>query len=163
VNENIFTVAGNVASDVRYLVTQSGTPVASFRVAATHRFFDRRAGRWADGETLFATVTCWRQLAENVARSVAKGQPVLLSGRARFRTWESETKGPGADLDIEALWVAHDLTRGTATFVRTPRRAEPVPESDAAEAEALRARVHEETEEDPAGYESERVAEGEAA
>ena len=45
---------------------------------------------WADVDTLFVTVVCWRQLAENVAASCAKGDPVMVSGRLRIRQWSAD-------------------------------------------------------------------------
>ena len=125
VNDIDVTVVGNVISDVRHLVTPSGVPVASFRVASTSRRFDRDRGRWVDGDVTFFTVNCWRGLANNVAVSVSKGDPVMVIGRLRTRDWERGERR-GTSVEIEAASVGHDLGRGVSTFDRA-RRTPPVP------------------------------------
>ena len=68
-NEIVVTVIGNVCSEVRYVTTDGGIPVASFRVASTPRRF-RAGGGWSDGVTTYASVTCWRVMADHVASSI---------------------------------------------------------------------------------------------
>ena len=75
-NDTYITIVGNVVDEPRLRMTSSsGLPVLSFRVASTSRRLDRETGKWQDSDRLFATVTCWRALAQNVARSLKKGQP----------------------------------------------------------------------------------------
>jgi single-strand DNA-binding protein len=77
-NDTYITIVGNVVDEPRLRTTSSsGVPVLSFRVASTSRRLDRETGKWQDSDRLFATVTCWRALAQNVARSLKKGQPVI--------------------------------------------------------------------------------------
>ncbi|MCI0688445.1 MAG: single-stranded DNA-binding protein [Sporichthyaceae bacterium] len=113
------TVAGNVATSIQGKLTAAGR-VASFRLASNVRRFDRARGAWYDAETNYFTVTCWRQLADNVLSSLAKGEPVLVSGRVHVRQWKSEER-EGTTVEIEASAVGHDLSRGTSAF----RRKEP--------------------------------------
>ena len=54
-------------------VEVNGQPVAKFRIASTPRFYDKQAGEWKDGESLFLTCNVWRQAAENVAESMTRG------------------------------------------------------------------------------------------
>jgi single-strand DNA-binding protein len=117
---------GNVASDVSLRFTRSGDPVASFRLAAGTRRFDRRGECWVDGDTHYFTVTCWRSLAHNVVQSISKGMPVVVVGRLRSR----EVQRPCGDhvhnvryFDIEASALGPDLARGVATFTRVKREA----------------------------------------
>jgi single-strand DNA-binding protein len=72
-------VVGNVATSVQGKLTSAGR-VASFRLASNVRRFDRTRGIWYDAETNYFTVTCWRQLADNVLSSLSKGDPVVVSG-----------------------------------------------------------------------------------
>ena len=51
--DTIITVIGNLTADPEMRFTRSGAAVASFTVASTPRTFDRQAGEWKDGETLF--------------------------------------------------------------------------------------------------------------
>jgi len=89
VNEPQVTVIGNVAQDVRHVITDQGVPITSFRLASTRRHYDRALGRWVDGETTFVNVTCWRSLADHVRASISKGDPVVVIGRLRVRPWEA--------------------------------------------------------------------------
>jgi len=109
-------VAGNIATSVQSKVTTAGR-IASFRLASNVRRFDRTRGVWYDAETNYFTVTCWRQLADNVLGSVSKGQPVVVAGRVHVRQWKNGER-EGITVEIEANAVGHDLSRGTSTFHR---------------------------------------------
>lgn len=120
------TVIGNVASDVALRFTHAGEPVASFRLAAGTRRFDREGNRWVDGDTHFFSVSCWRGLARNVLESLRKGMPVVVQGRLRTREVSRPCGESGHTIryvDIDAVTVGHDLTRGTAQFTRVKREA----------------------------------------
>lgn len=132
-NENWVTLTGNVAQDVRHKVTDTGVHMASFRMASTPRFYDRTKRCWVDGETSWVTVHCWRGLAENVASSVSRGDPVVAFGRLRVRDWERDGRS-GTSAEVEAQVVGHDLTRGTSAFKRVIRAA-PVPTEPGADGE----------------------------
>lgn len=115
-NETMVTVVGNVATAPVYRESAQG-PLARFRMAATPRRWDRQRQSWSDGPTSFYTVWTARQLASNVAASVAVGEPVIVQGRLRVR--ESERGGQQwTTAEIDAASVGHDLTRGTAAFRR---------------------------------------------
>nr|WP_223182548.1 MULTISPECIES: single-stranded DNA-binding protein [unclassified Streptomyces] len=124
-NDTTVTLVGNVATAVEYRDTVSGG-VARFRFAVTSRRWDRERGLWADGPTSFYTVSAWRSLGANLAASVAVGEPLVVHGRLRVR--EEEREGQRKTfVDVAALAVGHDLSRGTAAFRRAPRteRKEP--------------------------------------
>lgn len=116
-NDLIVTVTGWVATEPRHVVGPSGTRLTSFRLASTSRYFDRAAGAWADGATEWFTVRAFRGPAITVKESVAKGQPVVVHGRLRTHTWQADD-GERTELQIDAIAVGHDLTRGVATFTR---------------------------------------------
>jgi len=123
-NDITMTVVGNVVKEVELRFTNSGDPVASFRIASSTRRFDRATDRWVDGDTHYFTVTCWRGLARNVVESVVKGMPVIVTGRLRSREVARPCGEAGHVIryhDIEAQAVGPDLARGTATFTRVKR------------------------------------------
>lgn len=128
------TLIGFVATPPRHTITGEGLPITSFRLASTHRRFDRAQGRWADGETNWFTITTFRQLALNAAGSVSKGDRVIVSGRLRIRGWEVGDRS-GTTIEVEADAVGHDLSWGTTAFSRTivsaPARTENVESSEA--------------------------------
>jgi len=125
----IVTVSGLVATTPRHLVTQDGLPITSFRIAASHRRFDRTANKWVDGETNWFTVTAFRQLAINSAGSISKGERVLVTGKLRVRDWDNGERA-GTSVEVEAEALGHDLTWGTAVFTRTVLVREPDPADD---------------------------------
>lgn len=116
-------VVGNVATDLKFSTTAAGVPVASFRLAASERKFDKESNRWIDGDVTWYSVVCWRHVAENCVASLRKGDPIFVVGRLVLREWETDGRH-GSTLDLNADVIGHDLTRGTAHFERS-RRVEP--------------------------------------
>ncbi|MEV0701528.1 single-stranded DNA-binding protein [Saccharopolyspora sp. NPDC050389] len=109
--ETQVTVAGYVITEPVVRETPNGNRVVSFRVAATSRRFDRDTEEWVDGDRFLATVNCWKRLADGVAATLGKGDPVLVTGRLRTR--EYETGGQWRTVvELEASAVGLDLARG---------------------------------------------------
>jgi single-strand DNA-binding protein len=121
VNETYVTVVGNAVTGVTLRVTDGGTPMATFRVASTPRRFDREHNSWQDGPSSFYSVTCWRALAENAYASIKVGQPVLVTGRQRVRPWTGRDGRAGLSVEIDAVALGHDLTRGQTAFEKVRR------------------------------------------
>lgn len=122
-NEIFVTVNGTVGSDVQLTAGESSNR-ARFRLATAERYLDRTSNTWVERETVWLDVICFRRLADNVAASVAKGQPVVVRGRLRVSKWTGE-KGLMQTLEVLATSVGHDLALGRGSFARTPRREEP--------------------------------------
>ena len=116
-NETMITVVGNVAREPNLRVTTNGTRVVSFRLASTERRYDRALGSWRDGDTIFYTVTCWRNVAENLMDSVEKGQPMVVHGRLRDGSYEKEGQRH-AVFEIDAYALGHDISRGVSKFTK---------------------------------------------
>lgn len=123
------TLTGLVATAPRHIVTSEGLAITSFRLASTQRRFDRGAERWIDGDTNWYTITLFRQTAINAAGSINKGDRVLLTGRLRIREWENGER-TGANIDVEADAIGHDLAWGTTVFTRTIAAAVQEPERE---------------------------------
>lgn len=122
-NDTLVTLVGNAATGVDFRETATGG-MARFRFAVTPRRWDREKQVWADGRTSFYTVWSWRGLASNVAASVSVGEPLLVHGRLKVR--EEERDGARRTfVDVEAVAVGHDLSRGSAAFRRTVRNEAP--------------------------------------
>jgi single-strand DNA-binding protein len=123
------TLSGYVASEVEFKegFNRAGERMAHndrafFRLGATPRYFDRSAGRWRDGETVWLTVKAWRALAHNVASSLSLGQPVVVVGKLKTSVWKGEDGQVHSREVLEATVVGHDLNRGTSAFSRTSGR-----------------------------------------
>ena len=135
-NESYVTLQGWVGNEVDVREVGEST-CASFRVGCTPRF--NRGGTWVDGETSWYTVNCWRTLGRHVSESVRKGDAVVVHGRVRVDVWQREGQPPSTAWVVDALFVGHDLTRGTSTFLKAARSAGPDPASDAAVKEMVHA------------------------
>lgn len=116
--QSTLTVAGFVGSSVRYSPGENGSvPYASFRLGSTQRVYDRATQAWRDGPTQWYTVKVWRHVARNVAESLHKGEPVVVTGRLSTDEWAGPD-GPRTSLVIEATALGHDLVFGFTRFVR---------------------------------------------
>ena len=120
-HEPQITVIGNVARPPKLRTVASGALVADFRLACTPRRQDKASGEWADGETLWFGITCWRTLADNTAASLTTGDRVVVTGRLATRSWKGDDGVERSSLEIEASSIGLDLARGTATLQRTAR------------------------------------------
>lgn len=112
------TVIGNCVDQPRTIDTAGGV-LTKFRVAATPSF--QRDGQWENGTTSFFDVVCWRRVAEHVASSVAKGDPVIVHGKLEIREWQNGDRA-GRDAQITANNVGHDLAYGLSNFQRLSAR-----------------------------------------
>jgi len=121
-NEVFVTVTGWVARRPEIRVAHEGAEWAVMRVASTPRR-RTRDGQWTDGRTEWFEVKAWGDLAQNLVRSVAVGQPVVVHGRLATETWQTEQGTERTSLVVHALTVGHDLSRGRADFVRVRHEA----------------------------------------
>ncbi|MDN3494485.1 single-stranded DNA-binding protein [Planococcus sp. APC 4015] len=119
-NETMITVTGNVATPPELKLTPAGVSLTKFRVASTERRWDRETSSWIDGHTNWYSVTLFRGLADHAYRSISKGDRVILSGTVRVKAWDNGVK-QGADAEIEADAIGHDLRWGTTTFTKSAR------------------------------------------
>ena len=78
--ETTLTLIGNLVDNPDLHFTAGGHAVVNFRVATTPRVYDKESRQWKDGDSSFMPVACWRQLAENVAESLRKGDRVIVYG-----------------------------------------------------------------------------------
>ena len=117
--DNNVVIVGNVTRDPELRFIQSGTAVASFGVA-----WNQRSSQGGEEKAHFFDVTCWRDLAENVADSIEKGDRVVVYGRLDYRSWESENGEKRSAVQIVADEVSPSLRWATALVTKTDRRAD---------------------------------------
>ena len=119
--DTVITIVGNVTGDPELRFTPSGAAVANFTVASTPRAFDRQSNEWKDGETLFMRCSVWRDAAENVAESLARGTRVIVTGRLKSRSYETKEGEKRTVLEMEVDEVGPSLRYATAKVARTQR------------------------------------------
>ena len=117
--DNNVVIVGNVTRDPELRYIPSGTPVTSFGVA-----WNQRSSQGSEEKAHFFDVTCWRELAENVAESISKGSRVVVYGRLDYRSWESENGEKRSAVQIVADEVSPSLRWATAEVTKTDRRAD---------------------------------------
>lgn len=116
---NSITVVGNLTRDPELRYTPSGAAVAKFGIAV-NRFYTNRSGEKVE-QTDFFNVNAWRNLAENVAESLATGSRVIVSGRLQSRSWETEEGQKRTVVEIEADEVGPSLRWATAKVTKATR------------------------------------------
>ncbi|CBG71900.1 putative single-strand binding protein [Streptomyces scabiei 87.22] len=118
--ETVITVVGNLVDDPELRFTPAGAAVAKFRIASTPRVYDKQTNEWKDGDPLFLTCSVWRQAAENVAESLAKGTRAIVQGRLKQRSYEDRegVKRTVYELDVDE--VGPTLARATAKVEKNP-------------------------------------------
>jgi single-strand DNA-binding protein len=127
-NATYMTVAGWVATRVDRQEYERGTRV-SFRVASTERRYNRTSGEWGDAGTIYLTVKCWRQLGENVQKSLRVGDPVIVHGRVVGRSVERDGRRESIlEMDADAVgpdlrWSFASVTRARAAAAGAPTGA----------------------------------------
>lgn len=85
---NRVILVGNVTRDIELKYTQGGTAVTDIGLAVN----DRRktaTGEWVD-EVTFVDVTLWGRTAEVASEYLGKGSPILIEGRLKLDTWETD-------------------------------------------------------------------------
>jgi single-strand DNA-binding protein len=119
--ETVITVIGNLTDDPELKFTPSGAAVANFTVASTPRTFDRQTNEWKDGDALFIRCAAWRQLAENVAESLQKGQRVVVTGALKVRNFERQDGSKGTSVEINVDEIGPSLRYATAKVTKVNR------------------------------------------
>ena len=121
VSFNRVVLAGNLTRDPELRFTQEGVPVCSFSIAV-----DRIRSK-SEAVDYF-NVSCWRELGETVANYKKKGDPILVEGRLKYRTWQAPDGTKRSAVEVVADRVQF-LSRG-----QTPQAENPQPEVTGASA-----------------------------
>ena len=116
------TLIGYVAQDPTIRMTANGKQLTRVRVGTTPRYRDGETGQWRDGESSYFDVKCWNRLAEHARASLHKGEPVIVKGKFRTSTFEDKNGQTRNSFEITADTLGHDLSRGTANYMRVQSR-----------------------------------------
>ena len=114
------TIIGNLTRDPEIRYTRDGQATTQLGVAVNRRWQNRETQEWEEA-TSFFDVICWRDLAENVALSLAKGARVVVTGRLEQRSWETEEGERRTKVEIVADEVGPSLRFATAEVQRVER------------------------------------------
>lgn len=120
---NKIFIMGRLVADPELRHTQSGTAVASLRLAVDRDFKDKDTGeRKAD----FINVVAWRSTAEFIARNFSKGRMIVVSGSLQMRDWTDKdgNKRTTAEVVAESVYFA-DSKRETQPEGNAPESSLP--------------------------------------
>jgi len=91
---------GNLGADPEIRYTQSGTQVATFRVATTDRW------KGQDGQMQESTewhkIVAWGKLAEICGEYLSKGSKVYIEGKIQTRKWQDQSGSDRYSTEIVA-------------------------------------------------------------
>jgi single-strand DNA-binding protein len=113
---NFVTFVGNLTDDPELRFTGGGAAVATLRVASNRRWTGRDGQQ--QEETTYLNVNCWRDLAENAAESLSKGDRVIVIGRLRVRSYENQQGQTVWVTEIEADEIAPSLRWARANVTK---------------------------------------------
>ncbi|MBI3619488.1 single-stranded DNA-binding protein [Candidatus Peregrinibacteria bacterium] len=82
-------VIGNVTRDPEMRTTTGGQQVLTLGVATNERWKDKSTNEDRE-RTEFHNVVIWGSLAEEVSKTIKKGNRVFASGRVQTRSWETK-------------------------------------------------------------------------
>lgn len=119
------TAEGRLTADPELRYTNNGIAVASLTVASGERRLNKQTNEWEDGDTTFLRCTVWRELAENVAASLHKGDAVIATGKLRQRSYETKEGEKRTSYEIDADTIAPLLDWGTTSFSKAGQAGAP--------------------------------------
>ena len=114
---------GRLVADPELRHTQSGTAVASLRLAVDRDFKDKDTGeRKAD----FINVVAWRSTAEFISRNFSKGRMAVVAGSLQIRDWTDKegNKRTTAEVVADNIYFA-DSKRETQPEGNAPESSFP--------------------------------------
>lgn len=105
-------LVGRLTKDPEVKQTQTGKSVLNARMAINHPYKDGE-GNWQE-EVTYIDVVAWQRLAELCGEYLHKGSAVLVEGRLRTRSWETEEGKSRSVVEVRADRVQFLDKVGTA-------------------------------------------------
>ena len=108
---NHIVIMGRLARDPELRRTQSGVPVASFRLAVDRDFKDKNTG---ERGTDWIDVVAWRATAEFISRYFTKGRMAVVEGRLQIRPYTDRdgNKRTAAEVVAENFYFGDSRREG---------------------------------------------------
>jgi single-strand DNA-binding protein len=86
---NYVALIGRATHDPELKYTPKGNAVCNFGIAVNRRWKDKETNEWKD-DTSFFRVSVFGQTAERCGELLKKGSAVLIEGRLRSRSWNTQ-------------------------------------------------------------------------
>ena len=112
---NHIVIMGRLARDPELRHTQSGTPVATFRLAVDRDFKDKNTGERA---TDWIDVVAWRGTGEFVSRYFTRGRMAVVEGRLQIRDWTDKegNKRRSAEVVADNVYFGDSKRDGDSSY-----------------------------------------------
>ena len=101
------TLTGGVVADPELKFSAKGMAVLNLRVATSRR--TKTDDGWVDVDQTFWRVSAFRQLAENAAESLSKGDRVIVVGKVKSREWQDKDGNKQVSWEVTADSIGVDL------------------------------------------------------
>jgi len=120
---NRVILVGNLTRDPELRYIASGTAVTDLSLAVNDRW-KTPEGDWVE-DTTFVDVTLWARNAEVAGEYLSKGSPVLIEGRLKLDTWETQDGQKRSRLRVvgERMQMLGGRGQGTSEAARPARPA----------------------------------------
>ena len=103
---------GNLTRAPELKTLPSGTPACTLGIATNHSYTDKSGEKRE--EVCFIDCEAFGKTAETISKYFEKGEPILIEGRLRYRTWETD----------DGKRSKHDILIDRFTFVGSKRDQE---------------------------------------
>lgn len=118
---NSVNLIGNLGKDVEILDLSNGKKKAVFSLATTSYFKNPKGD--LDKDTQWHNVIAWGKNAELMAKSLAKGNKVVISGSIKYRSYEDKTGATKYTTEI----IADSFMKMEAAEKSQPTASEAIP------------------------------------
>lgn len=115
------TLTGTLGRDPELRFTAKGKAVVTLSVVTSKSVLDESTNKWVNEEETWWRVTAWDKLAENIAETLLKGDPVIVVGRAFMDSYDGKDGEKRQSLAVNAYTVALELKRRSAAVNRVKR------------------------------------------
>lgn len=117
------TLTGRLGADPELRFGASGIAILKVRMVTSGRKYDKESGKWTDVDTTWWHVSAFRELAENAAESLSKGDEVIVVGKVKQREYETSEGEKRSVTEVTADQIGPSLRRASAQVRRIARGA----------------------------------------
>jgi single-strand DNA-binding protein len=117
------TITGTLGADPELKFGPTGVAIMNARVVTSRKHKDDKTGEWKDLDTSWWHVTAWRQLAENAAETLRKGDEVIIVGKLKQRQYETAQGEKRTVSEVTADWIGPNLKKVSGNLNRVKRAA----------------------------------------
>ncbi len=119
---NSVTLIGNLGDDMQIRETTGGQTLGTVNIAINNTYTDRRGDTVKD--TQWFRLVAWGKVAERMAKTLSKGDKVLIEGRLSANTYETKDGDKRTSVEVNVA-TSRKLDRPAAgQSASTPSNAQ---------------------------------------